>query len=166
MLFNGQLVRGLEMIPQGQLIALWLTLIHLSINPHKTLKKLLTTLGRGGENAAGVFSYKATVFFVFHALSVYFISMCPLGVMPPPHIVSLSYLGSYLCSLSPSNCFSTASLAEELQLFNIQLPVQPVSSSRILIKLSPPMQTQCSLIRFSWFARLCVCVWKWLWIVF
>lgn len=56
--------------------------------------------------------------------------------VPLLNILSLSYLSSYLCCLSPSNCFSTASLAEELQLFKIQLPVQLLNSSGILIERS------------------------------
>lgn len=85
----------------------------------------------------------------------------PWEFISPIHILSLSYLSHYLCSLSPSNCFSTASLAKKLQLFRIQLPVQLLNSSRI--SNQTPSQLKNNVLCFSSAALfmctgVCACV--------
>lgn len=111
-------------------------------NIYKTLKKTreegLHTRGLCSTNTVSCFWPLNNCFLSTHLLSslpflCLFSSQCLLWeFMPPLHILSLSYLSSYLCSLCPSNCFSTALLAEEPQLFKIQLPVQLLNSCRIL----------------------------------
>ena len=107
---------------------------------------------------AAVFSFNSST--IFCALSLCLLSSRGLlwEFMPPLHILSLSYLSRYLYSLSPSNCFSTASLAEERQLFKIQLTVQLLSGGRISKSNSQPTHAQTSPLQFGRFlVGRCVC---------